>query len=970
MRTQRTQFFPAKPALLGLALLANLLAARPVSGQNLQRLDSLHQAFQKATTVPEQMAALNGLMTEFRTQRPDTVLEIADRAMALAEKAGYEKGRAQVYFQKTLALFNLGKMEKSVENGLKSIETYEKLGDKKLLAGAYHTVVQSLFGLNRYSEATKWELKSLALAQELKDSALMVKCFMGLGHGLSRTNQVEQGKAYIFKALTLATALRQNLYFPYARLGELYATDAQPDSAIFYHQLALEEAKKNNFQLGIAAAKKKIGECYLDKGQIEQGKKYLLDALPFYEKSKNQFSTANLFRRLAMAENAQKNFVAARNYAEKALAALGNEHNVAAISEIHGELAAANAGLGNFELAFQQLKISQTFQDSMVMGERADAVAEAQAKYQTSEQKQVIAEQNLQLERQQNRNRLLLAIALFALVLGAGIALFLREKRRRAELALRLEHAEADRLRELDSVKSAFFANISHEFRTPLTLLLGPLGEMEAGTFRGDLKKYYGIMRRNAARLLQLVNQMLDLSRLESGKLQLQKSSGDLHQLLRVVAGSFESLAEQKQIEFRVDIPAEPFWANFDADKLEKIAANLLSNAFKFTHEEGIVTFAVNTDFASGKVDLRVSDTGIGIAPAQLPHVFERFYQIENSDSDSQAGSGIGLALTKELVGLHGGQITAQSVENQGSTFAVSFVFEKTEAADTTDLSTFKKLTNLEPAVPTDLSTSKKLTKLSPKTSPLVLVAEDNPDVRAYIVEHLRETYQILEARDGQQALELATENIPDLLLTDLMMPGLNGTELTQKLKADPRTNHIPVVMLTAKSGRDDKIAGIETGAEAYLTKPFDGEELHATLANLLAQRRVLQEKFSRQIRLDAPAPAVQSLDEQFLQNVLANIEQNLEDEAFSVETLASTVAMSRSNLFRKLEALLGKSPNQLIRERRLLRAKSLLEQGAGNSTEIAYRTGFNSPSYFAKCFQEMFGVVPGAVLRQTVDGQ
>lgn len=650
-------------------------------------------------------------------------------------------------------------------------------------------------------------------------------------------------------------------------------------------------------------------------------------------------------------------------------------------SQLYMELGQLELAVGSLKRISEMYEAQQDYANALAYFKKYDNLTdsinnlatqknmqELEIKYQTSKMEAEIEQQQEEITL---ARRNMAIVALMVLLLGAGIAFFLREKRRRAELNLKLQSAEADRLRELDSMKSAFFANISHEFRTPLTMLLGPLSEMEAGSFRGDAKKYYGIMRRNASRLLQLVNQLLDLSRLESGKLQLNAQPGDLSHHLRAVAGSFQSLAYQRQIEFVMDVPTQPIWVKFDADKLEKIVGNLLSNAFKFTPEEGRVELRFSIDdlrlgsagapIVNRQSSIIVRDTGIGIPPDQLPHIFERFYQVENTGSDLQPGSGIGLALTKELVELHGGKISVESVDGQGTTFTVVFNFEPAMAVEAEQLavSSWSLAVDSEPT---------KMPAQSPITnhhSPIVLIAEDNPDVRQYIAEQLNSDYQLIEAKDGQQALELALAQTPDLILTDLMMPGLNGVELTRQLKADVRTNHIPIVMLTAKGDRIDRIGGIEMGAEAYLTKPFDAGELRATLANLLAQRRILQEKFAKQIKLEAPAEAVVSMDDKFLQQVLAAIENNLDDETFGVEQLASAVAMSRSNLFRKVDALLGKSPNQLIRERRLLKARHLLESGAGNSTEVAYMTGFQSLSYFAKCYQELFGEAPGVVARR-----
>ncbi len=935
--------------------------------QNNRKIDSLYQVLDTSKNWQTRVDVHNGLADKFQLLKPDSAISHANLASAEAEKHNYKIGKVKSERFLGWAKLYKGQFDESLAHIQKSLEISRETGDKMLLAQAYHDLSQIYyFGFKRLGEAVENELLALEIYTELRDSVRMSISFSELGLFLSRQNRIPEAIKYGQKSLEFRLKTDKNIYSGYARLSQIFGYANLPDSAFFYCQKALEFAKIENKPANVMAERANLATHFVRLKKYGLARQEFLAFLNYSEEIKNRPNIIVALINLAELENITGNYPSALNFAQKALNLIGNSSDFYRLESLHRNLSSIYENMGDYKNAFLSAQNHAAMRDSLTKKERTDLLAESETKYRSREQETTIAQQNLQLERQQNRNQLLVFAALFALLAGAGFAFFLREKRRRAELALRLEKSESDKLRELDSVKSAFFANISHEFRTPLTLLLGPLQEMEAGTFRGDAKKYFPIMRRNASRLLQLVNQMLDLSRLENGKLKLQNAPGDLHRMLRAVAGSFESLAATKQIDFKINIPAAPFFVNFDADKLEKIAANLLSNAFKFTPEEGRVIFEISTSEISGKTEIGVSDSGIGIAAEQVTHIFERFYQVENSGADLQPGSGIGLALTKELVELQGGKIEVQSIENQGTTFTASFDFEKTKPAEA---SVFVEPKMVLGKISTPILTSNlngNLNGKSPKTAaPLVLVAEDNPDVRAYIVEYLQEKYQILEAKDGQEALELATENIPDLILTDLMMPILNGTELTKKLKNDVRTHHIPVVMLTAKSGRDDKISGIETGAEAYLTKPFDGDELRAVLQNLLAQRKILQEKYSRQIRLDAPKTEAVSLDDQFLQKVLAEIEENLNDETFGVEPLAASVAMSRSNLFRKLDALLGKSPNQLIRERRLLRAKLLLEQGAGNSTEVAFMTGFNSPSYFAKCFQEMFGVQPGAVARK-----
>lgn len=951
----------SKNLLVFLIFLAN---PQPIFSQSEREMDSLRQVLDTAKTSQIIAATWFQIGSKLRKNHPDSTRRIGERLLQLAAETRSPAAEYNGNRLLGLAYTNLGDYPKSLEFFQKAQVFAQQRGDKSGLAYCLHNTSYTLFSQNRFAEAIEMEVKAMNLYTELRDSNRIAACYNEIGRIASRLERYDEAIAYLKRGLEINLASRQNTYYSYSRLGEMYSHVGKFDSSIHFQEQAIKAAAAIKNLRGIAIEKNNIAENLVKKGELTRAKKLFEESFAFFESKQEKNNAPLVLCNLADLELKSGNPMLALARTNRALEIVGDMKNYGTLEKIYDLRAKAFEGLGDFKSAFQAARQFETCRDSVHAAERSQQVAEVEARFRTSEQQSLIAQQNLQLERQQNRNRWLIAAALFALLAGAGIAYFLKEKRRRAELNLKLQASETDRLRELDRVKSAFFANISHEFRTPLTLLVGPLGEMERGTFRGDAKKYFSIMRRNASRLLQLVNQLLDLSRLESGKLQLEAAPADLHRLLAVVAASFESLAAQREIDFQIRVPAEPFLAKFDADKIEKIVSNLLSNAFKFTHEGGRVLFEVLENQTNGFTEIRVSDTGIGIAAEQLPQIFDRFYQVENSGSDIQSGSGIGLALTKELVELHGGQISVESLENSGTTFLLNFSFEK--VAEAAKVAAVLNPSHVGEINSSDVPAAANSPKIFQKTDrQIVLVAEDNADVRNYIVENLNQKFQIIQAADGEKALELAQNHTPDLILTDLMMPKLDGSELTRRLKNDLRTNHIPVVMLTAKSGRDQKIEGIETGAEAYLTKPFDAEELHATLRTLLAQRRILQEKFGKQIRLDAPAPAVVSLDEQFLQKVLAHIEENLDDENYGVENLAAAVAMSRSNLFRKLDALLAKSPNQLIRERRLLRAKSLLEQGAGNSTEVAFMTGFNSPSYFAKCFQEMFGEVPGAVVRR-----
>ncbi|HQW26683.1 MAG TPA: response regulator, partial [Saprospiraceae bacterium] len=405
----------------------------------------------------------------------------------------------------------------------------------------------------------------------------------------------------------------------------------------------------------------------------------------------------------------------------------------------------------------------------------------------------------------------------------------------------------------------------------------------------------------------------------------------------------------------------------FDRPKLESMLSNLISNAFKFTGEGGKVK--VTEEKRGTNTIFTITDTGIGMSPQQVEHLFDRFSQ--TTVSELQHGSGIGLALARELAILHGGDISVQSEEGRGSVFTLTVRTDK-------DFFKADEITNeaipimTEPPnnhLPAELSKSEMVTPtsmheaLNSTDMPVVLVVEDNPDVRVYISDIISGTYKVVTAEHGKIGLEKALDQLPDLIITDIMMPEMDGTQLCRHLKENEKTSHIPVVMLTARADQADRLEGLNTGADDYLIKPFQAQELLARVKNLIEQRRKLQAYYRKTISGFAMPPGEeQSLEAKFLGKVRASVEDNLDDENFSVVELGKIVGMSRSQLHRKLTALTGFSPNEVIRNMRLEYARSLLKANSGTVSEIAYRSGFSSPAYFVKCFREYFGQTPGEI--------
>lgn len=562
-----------------------------------------------------------------------------------------------------------------------------------------------------------------------------------------------------------------------------------------------------------------------------------------------------------------------------------------------------------------------------------------------------------------------LPIISIGILLAAWWILNGRMNRLRLNDQLRLEKLEAERLKQLDQVKSDFFSNVTHEFRTPLTLILGHLDQVIPKLKDERAKKELTVVKRNAKQLEKLINQLLDIAKIEADRMDLDLRRGDIVPFINEVQKSFQSLAERKGVGLKFEAPDEAITMDFDPDKLELVFYNLLSNAFKFT-DNGEVSLKVSLTQVEGKdhAQFVVQDTGIGIMEEQIPKVFDRFYQSENSRWRKNKGTGIGLALVKDLVELHSGTIDLKSISGVGTEIIIILPLQQILAQADAEFH-IPALEAVDPdlEVGLDLEASEVvLTEEEVGAQNIILVVEDNDDIRNFLRLTLEPTFRVFEAIDGEAGIEKALEIIPDIIVSDIMMPGKDGFELTKTLKKQEKTSHIPIILLTAKAGVDNRIQGLETGADAYIPKPFSSEELHARIKNLIEGRKKLKDKFSRSLLVKPETVNEPSMEEKFLLRVKAVVQEHLDDEHFSVEELSRKVGMSRAQLHRKLIALTGKSASRFVRNYRLQHAYQLLEKRVGTVSEIAYRVGYSSPAYFTKCFTEDYGISPSQVKKET----
>lgn len=551
-----------------------------------------------------------------------------------------------------------------------------------------------------------------------------------------------------------------------------------------------------------------------------------------------------------------------------------------------------------------------------------------------------------------------LAYAFYALgiVLGALALYRFQINKIRLENDLRFEQNEAARLMELDRLKSKFFSGVTHEFRTPLTLLLEPARQLVKEVKDPSQRYLLELIERNARRLLDFVNQLLDLSKLEAGQMPLDLRPGKPDQLAQTVIERFQPLAEQRGIGLLFETPGEAPAILYDAGKWEQILSNLLSNALKFTDKDGTVRLRMSFD--TGNVcRITVEDTGIGIAASDLPHIFNRFFQTEHS----RGGSGIGLSLTKELVENIGGTIEVQSPlpdGKNGTLFTVDIPFERSEMVEVPV--TVSQNDTTEPEIATSLKTKNDVEQ------PLLLLIEDDADLRRLLRSSLPPMYRIAEASDGEEGIAMAIELVPDLVISDLMMPKKDGFEVAEALKNNLQTSHIPLILLTAKSSTEIKLQGLQYGADVFLSKPFRADELVGHIENLLASRRKLQAYFSQTARTSVLENQVSEFSPQeqaFLQRLITVIEENLDNEAMDADAFAKSIYISRSQLHRKISALTGLPLTEFVRNYRLDRAREMLAQRLGSVSEIAWRTGFPNAKYFSTCFKERFGVTPSGFL-------
>ncbi|WP_373495365.1 two-component regulator propeller domain-containing protein [Aquiflexum sp.] len=564
------------------------------------------------------------------------------------------------------------------------------------------------------------------------------------------------------------------------------------------------------------------------------------------------------------------------------------------------------------------------------------------------------------------------AFVIYGLVI-VGILVLVRHfssRQARLEAELRIIQIEKEKEHELNEAKITFFTNISHEFRTPLTLILSPVTELlESFELENTVKEKLGLIEINSKRMLNLINQLLDFRKSEHGLLKLKLTKSDFVGFSREIFHSFKNVAIRKKISYHFDSNVEKFMVDFDRDQMEIVICNLLSNAFKYTKDHGHVNLQIKV--SNNKLALLVTDTGIGLSEENKEKIFNRFFQVQQSDSAKMVGSGIGLAFSKNIMDLHGGNINVESQLNQGTTFILELPLlssqpkEDKSTIETLDIESLGLHEDLDFDLLEDVADSK---NDKPFT---ILVADDNEDIRAYLRELLKDEYEILEAEDGADALSIILREMPDLVVSDVMMPNLDGIRLCQEIKGQISTSHIPVILLTARTSLDYEMEGLQTGAEDYITKPFNPGIVKTKIANILENRRKLREYFFNKVRFQPNTEEVHesTLDAEFIEKAIKLVNDNLQNENFGIETMVEELFMSQSTLFRKIKSLTGLSLTGFIRSIKLKQAAQIILQSDIKLSQVAFESGFNDYKYFKNSFEQQFGCLPSEYKTKILEG-
>ena len=977
---------------LTIFILYLLVANTLLLAQSPNEIDSLERINEETNDLRKKIDVVGKLIEAYSYTKPANALNLLQSSLRQAKEEGYLRGEYRIYYEYANFYNVNAKYDSAIYYANKSLEIVEILKDSTLYSVPNLHLAWSYSILGDYKAARKATLRTLEISENIGDWSSLAESYFGVGNLYFYESNLPKALEAYLKTDSILQKMDPNnmtLVNTNVNIAQLLITDKKYDKAPYYLDKSEKVAKNNEHDFSLATVElmrgilhtkaenyekafphlKKaeeffnnfhsefdlaetnyyLGQYYYNIKKYDLATSYHHKSVELHRKVEDPMGVANSYFTLGLIHADQGMYNQAIKYVEQAHD-LYDEASIEQKVECLSRLSEMYAQSNEFEKAYEIAKEYNSLRDTLIVRQNSEVLNDLETKYQTEKKEQEIAllsSQNdvINQQKENQRNMLLGGLGITTL---AGMFLF---------LLLRNRQKTNKKLRELDSLKSNFFANISHEFRTPLTLITGPLEKrLESGKLSKQDRQELEMMQRNSNRLLVLVDQLLDLSKLESGKFQIRVRPGDLGNLIRAIGESFQFKAGQQKIDYSLRVEAlEDAW--FDKDVIEKILTNLLSNAFKYTETGGEVS--VTAKRMNHHMVLETTNGPTLSKPASTDKLFDRFYQ---SDSHRE-GVGIGLSLVKELAILNHGDVSIRQSEARELCLVVQLpiskeAFDEREILREIDDTVENRLSDIVPLPETE-DPNREIMPEKEDERAIVLVVEDNKDVRLLIKDALRDKFKIIEAGDGNSGIETAINWVPDLIVSDIMMPGTNGIELCQTLKNDERTSHIPIVLLTAKAGEEDQYEGLSSGADAYVTKPFKIKLLKTRIEKLIESRKLLRDRYSQEVILKPKDIAITDVDEQFLGRVQEVMEAKLTSSQFNAKEFSEAVGMSRMQLHRKLKALTGLSATEFVRSQRLKLAASLLRSSNASVSDIGYQVGFNDPSYFTRCFKEAYGCSP-----------
>ncbi len=867
-----------------------------------------------------------------------------------------------LHFQCRFALarnyYDLGQPWEAERTILPAIDFARSQNRKELLFQSLLFQQEILNSTDRPEESWPILQECQILATELNDSLLLAKAYYSTGYFILYYNKLddETGMQYLENALGIFTRKGDlKMMAPAMRRIARYTKDKV--KAENYLQAAIELYRNQKDEISLGWAYYNLASFYRNQQALTPALQALEEALTLHRKNDLKGGVADVLLEIGWVHLAQQKPQMAIAPLTESLALAQSIPLFPNIRDATAALAEAYATIGKFDQAYKYLEQNSAYKDSTFYETLNRQMAESNARYENEQLEKSIAERELEIIKQKELRNRILATMGFVLLLAliAFQIVYHRQKRNKdkAELALGFQSREAERLRALNELKSNFFTNISHELRTPLTLILSPLADVLERIKAKPLQTKLGIVHRNAQQLLNLVNEIMDLSKAEVGKLTIYSSSISLQHLVKRIFSSYESLAALRDINYDLSIQCQDVMVEVDIDKFEKILNNLLTNALKFTAAQGSVHLDVG--HSSGNYTFTIKDTGQGIHPDDQARIFDRFYQSDKSDH-LRGGTGIGLALAKELSQILNGQITVSSEWGKGSTFQLILPLKEVPQTKVTALISPGRL-----VLPTH-------PKRVPNYAPLgiqgdkarLLIVEDHPEMGKYLLEVLSEHYQCVLAQDGQQALKQLRLSSFSAITSDVMMPNMDGFQLRETINQKEEWRQIPFLLLTARHLEEDKIRGFQLGIDDYITKPFSTKELLARINNLVRNKEERDKFVAKE-----PDKAVLSVDQNLLKTLEDTLLSRLEEEDFKVDDLAEAIHYSTKQMGRLIKKHTGLSSVQFILEVRLQKARTLLAQRqCATVLEAQFAVGIRSTSYFTRKFTERFGKNPKDYLK------